>query len=444
LASLPCYYAIGGLNFKNGFVTSCPQQHEKMQILNDTYLPSEFFNNDYFKSHRKELMSGQWCEGCDMCQHVEEANAGKSMRQEIDVDLKYYNPETGETSFDGLRTVEIRFSHSCNMACLHCSQVFSSGWMSKLKRYTPTDEDYEHNLTQLTGQMHRKGPDDDFTISLSLQRALDIVRDLNTNFPNLERVDFAGGEVLYQKQFVPTLKLLADHPNAKNMKILFHTNFNADFNAAELSAVLQNFGTVNMMMSIDAGPKLYPYFRDGNWSKLQSNLKQFKEVDNNHCEINIVQTTGTYQLMELKDAFTNFLSLDIDYIGASIIYTPPYLNPSVMMLKHRSSVLNDLEETRNAIFEIDKERRKNIEETKKLKSYFTHGLTKPFSMWRDINSAVKSLEDIRKYIMNHKANQNDWNAFMKYIERTDVLWKQSFNNHIENYKFVNGEVVRNV
>ena len=30
------------------------------------------------------------------------------------------------------------------------------------------------------------------------------------------------------------------------------------------------------------------------------------------------------------------------------------------------------------------------------------------------------------------------------IEKTDKIWKQDFNEHIENYKFVDGEVVRNV
>ena len=133
--SLPCYYTIGGLNFKNGFVTSCPQQHEKMQILDDAWLPSEFYNNELFRKHRLEMMRGEWSAGCDMCEHVERDKAGKSMRQELDADLTHYNTETGEVDFAGLKTVEIRFSHSCNMACLHCSQVFSSGWMKKLKGY---------------------------------------------------------------------------------------------------------------------------------------------------------------------------------------------------------------------------------------------------------------------------------------------------------------------
>ena len=89
--SLPCYYTIGGLNFKNGFVTSCPQQHEKMQILDDAWLPSEFYNNELFRKHRLEMMRGEWSFGCDMCEHVERDRSGTSMRQEQEADLTYYN-----------------------------------------------------------------------------------------------------------------------------------------------------------------------------------------------------------------------------------------------------------------------------------------------------------------------------------------------------------------
>ena len=57
------------------------------------------------------------------------------------------------------------------------------------------------------------------------------------------------------------------------MKIIFHTNFNADFQVFELSRLLENFGQVMIMISVDAGPRIYPYFRDGSWYKLQQNIQ---------------------------------------------------------------------------------------------------------------------------------------------------------------------------
>jgi|TARA_B110000503_G_scaffold11872_1_gene16008 pyruvate-formate lyase-activating enzyme len=416
--SLPCYYALGGINFKNGYATSCPQQSDQLVILDDEYLPSKFFNSENFKKHRRELMSGQWSKGCDMCERVECANSGISMRQEQDTDLTHYCID-GSVDFAGLKTAEIRFSHSCNQACLHCSQVFSSGWMSKLKRYNSDNEDRQHRLHQLTGAMHRKSPDDDLTMSISTERALEIVEDLNTNFPNLERVDFAGGEVLYQKQFFPTLAKLAEHPNAENMLVMFHSNFNADFNPETLSNLLRKFGKSIIMISVDAGPRLYPYFRQGNWNKLKKNIAAFRAV-NNKTEINAVCTTGTYQIMEIKDVFTGLLTLDVDFINSSIVFTPDYLNPALMLQHFKDQTLNDIEETRQCISNFI-----GAKDTAK-------------------SSALDALIRIKEYIINHQTEETHWDAFIVYIKKSDAIWNHNFNDHIVNFKYVNGGIIRNV
>lgn len=363
-------------------------------------------------------MNGVWPRGCDMCERVECANSGVSMRQEEPVTLDYYHND-GSIDFKGLRTAEIRFSHSCNFACLHCSMVFSSGWMSKLKRYESDEEDRQHQLHQLTGAMHRKSPDDDLTMSISTERALEIVEDLNTNFPNLERVDFAGGEVLYQKQFFPTLQKLAEHPNAKHMLVMFHSNFNADFDPLELSNLLQNFGKSIIMISVDAGPRIYSYFRGGDWNKLKQNITAFRLV-NKKTEVNLVCTTGTYQIMEIKDVFAGFLTLDVDFINSSIVFTPDYLNPALMMRHFKEQTLSDIDETYQYINKC-----KGVRNTAKL-------------------SALDAVSRIKEYILNHQTEEKHWDAFKVYIRKSDNIWKQNFNDYIQNYKYVNGEIVRDV
>ena len=433
--SLPCYYALGGVNFKNGFVTSCPQQSDQLQILNEEYLPSKFFNSENFKKHRLDLLNGRWPKGCDICQHVEQQGAGKSMRQEEPVSLDNVNSETGEVDFAGLKTAEIRFSHSCNMSCLHCSQVYSSGWMQKLKGYTPDQEDKELRLIQLTGEMHRASEDDDLTMQIPTRKALEIVDDLNANFPNLERVDFAGGEVLYQKQFFPTLERLADHPNASNMLIMFHSNFNADFDPVTLSNLLIKFKKSVIHVSVDSGPTLYPYFRQGDWNKLKSNIAKFREVNKNKSELNLVCTTGTYQIMEIKDVFEGFLTLDCNYIDSSIIYTPTYLNPALMMRDFADEVLQDIKDTEDMIDRVNKDRLNNIEESKKLHSF-------NLGTWTDIEGAYRALKNIKDYITNSKTESKDWEAFKAYIKKTDMIWKQNFNDHVTNYKFNGANIVR--
>jgi MoaA/NifB/PqqE/SkfB family radical SAM enzyme len=438
MSKIPCFYALSGLNFKNGFATSCPQQSDQLQIL-DNQLPSEFWNNKGFRDHRKELMSGEWCRGCHLCKEAEEADSVKSMRQDYPADETYYDAETGNVDFKGLHHVELRFSNSCNMACLHCSQVYSSGWVSKLKKYEPTLEDHTHQLDQLTGAMHRESKDDDLSIDLPMSEMERIVNDLNSNFPNIQKIDFAGGEVLHQKQFFPCLTRLAEHPNAKNIKLSFHTNFNARFDPVQLSKLLEPFGKTGIKMSLDAGKNLYAYFRDGNWEVLKENVRKFNEI-NNFTRLEVVLTTSIYQIMDLPNIFESFLELDVEDINSSIVFTPRYLNPALMMFNFKDEVLQDIEKARQIVTEAKATREANRADYENRRGYL-----KGKQYWKDIESSLRSIDRIEQYVLSHKPKYKHWEAFLIYRKKTDVLWKQDFNSSINNYQIdENNQVYRNV
>ena len=263
-----CFYAMGGINYKNGTVSCCPRQSDQLVFQKDTFLPSEIYNHENFKELRRKLHNDEWPKGCDTCESMEAVGV-PSMRQDFTLEkngsfykdqgkppkdaniytvqfyekfhkehcpdehllIKCYDPKTHYVRNEGLRHIELRFSNACNFACIHCSKVFSSGWSKKLQNFIPDEETHLYDLKQLLGTEHRHDDNDDYEMSLTVQQALQIVDDLNENFPYLEHINFAGGELLYQKQFLPVLKKLADHPNASNIHLSFHSNFNSDFDA---------------------------------------------------------------------------------------------------------------------------------------------------------------------------------------------------------------------
>lgn len=435
-----CAYALGAINYKNGFVTSCPQQSDQLHIYKDNKIlkPSEIINSENFLKHRKELMSGKWSKGCHLCKEAEEIGS-HSMRRDFkdeDTDLSLYNYETGEIDLGLVKHVELRFSNSCNMACLHCSDVYSSGWVSKLKHYVSDKEDRDHKLLQLTRTFHKLTPDEDLTISISIDEMEIIVDDLIKNFPNIRKVDFAGGEVLYQKQFLPCLRKLANHPNVNNMKVSFHTNFNARFNPEELSQALQPFGKVAIQMSLDAGTNIYAYFRTGDWEVLKSNVERFRKVDNK-CELNIKCTTSVYQMMDIENVFKSFMELDVNYINSSIVYTPRYINPALLTMKFRSQVYEDIQKTYKILNDELNHRFKNLEKYSTRKSW--HPNKREFS---DIKTAFLALQEIEHYVLNHQCKEEEWDAFLVYIRKTDMIWQRDFNDYMKKYKFVNNQIVR--
>lgn len=434
MSKLPCFYAHGGLNYKNGFATTCPISGARLKML-DGQVPSEFWNNQKFREYRQMLDRGEWPSDCNLCRIAEEIDGTKSMRHDYEADLSTYNSETGEVSFAGLKHVELRFSNTCNMACLHCSEVYSSQWGSRLKNYQPDDNDVFYNLEQLTKTQHRIGDNDTTKIDIKTPHAIEIANDLVKNFPNIEKIDFAGGEVLYQKQFFPTLDALSKHPNAKNMLLFFHTNFNADFDVEKLSELLGKFGSSQIKISVDAGKNIYSYFRDGKWDKLKDNLRKFKSV-NNFTLIDTVCTTSIYQIMDIENIMLSLLELDIDFVDASIVFTPHYINPALIMREFPVETQHDFKMLKNRIAAL-KQQRLDSGKKEMYRSY-----DKDDDDFTDIRGALIGINNIENYIYNHKTEEKSWQGFLHYSNKIDKLWKQDFNSVFKKYKLNHDKLER--
>ena len=375
--TMKCYYASSGLNYKNGWATTCPRQSD---MLGMQATPSILFNSPKFQELRDTLERDEWPKGCHLCKESE-AIGHPSMRQDW------------EWVDDNLRHVELRFSNACNMACLHCSEVFSSGWEKVLSGYkSQVAEDYK--LDNLTGKMHRHGDGDKHKMQINMNEVVLICRDLIENFPYLEMVDFAGGEVLFQKQFYPCLEMLASHPN--RLKISFHTNFNAPFDVRELHAHLAPFKSV-ITISLDSSKEMYPYFRDGNWAKMEKNLIDFRELPDIDCLIQPTCTTSAYQMMDLGQLWGDFMDLDylVDTYDASIVQTPRYLDPAIMMHDFKEQMFDEIWLA---------------------KENTSHNL-----------KALRCVEYIESYVLNKKTSYNDYNRFLQYIGETDKLFSKDFN-----------------
>jgi len=437
-----CYYALGGINYKNGVITTCPRQADQLVYAHESIIPSKIFNHKNFIELRKKLYENNWPTGCSTCQEMEEHNL-TSMRFDYVLDknnffrkksidgtiekssiklMECYDEKKHQVKNEGLRHVEIRFSKACNFACLHCSRVYSTGWDRKLQNYVPDDEAIMNDLRQLLGTEHRHGPNDKNEMSLTTKEALEIVEDLNENFPYVNYVDFAGGEVLYQKQFFPTLEKLSEHPNARRMHISFHTNFNANFDVEKLSTALEKFGKSTITISVDAGKSFYSYFRHGGrWEKLKENVKKFREI-NYSTYVDVSCTTSIFQMLDIYDVFESFFDLDLNF-DASIVQTPKYLDPSLILYDFRDHTFKDIEKTYDLISKIEKQKKSRLD------------------LMQD-RGARYWLDYIVEYIKNVKVGYNQFNRFLIYRKKSDELWKQNFNDYFLNYQIIDDELVK--
>ena len=454
-----CFYSIAGLNYKHQYSSCCPIQSDRLSKFTDTIIPSEIFNSKEFKKNRLDLLNGYWPKGCDLCKEIEKSNNGHSMRQDFPFDknrfknetmnpscYEYFDKNTGNVNQKGLRHVELKFSNACNMSCLHCSHVYSSGWSKRLNNYEPDDEVIQYDLKQLLKTVHIDD-EQDVKLGLSLDETKNICNDLNINFPNIQRIDITGGEVLTQKQFFLALKLLSKHSNIKNLKISFYSNFNVETNYVELSNLLKKFGHSTITISIDAGKNIYPYFRDGNWKTLVENIKKFKEV-NNFTQLDCVVTFSAYQLLDIKNIYNSLFDLDFNTIKTSIVQTPSYINPSILMTDFKNDLRKDFDSVIKTIHIEHQKRVKDIKNSKNLNSYNPTKCSSIFLkdaenfVFTDLKSTLWYLKNIEKYIFNHSTTYRDYNRFLIYIKKTDEIWNQNFNDFFTQFKITNGELIR--
>lgn len=394
--SLPCFYSVSAINYKNQFCSVCPRQSDHLSY---EYLPSKIFNDTGFVDIRNKLNQGVWPKGCDLCKEMER-ESNHSMRFDYPYPTNDYLVN-GLVHNKGLRHIEFRFSNACNMSCLHCSSVFSSEWERKIKTYKPDNLDYKYDLRQLLNTEHKTYAGENLKIKLTPSMIKEICDDLNTNFKNLSYIDVTGGEPLYQKHFFVFLDNIMNHPNIKNMKLKFHTNFNTDFDPKNLCLYLKEFDRVKMTISVDAGKNIYSYFRDGDWNILKNNIAKFREEDK-RTKIFATCTTSAFQMLDISNIFESLLTLDVDEIRSSIVQTPKYLNPRVLKNELEKYILSD------------------IESAYKL----------------NLNSTAHSaLTTIKTYFVNSKYDAQNYMAFLKYIDKTQKLFNKNFNKHYNLFKY---------
>ena len=360
-SKLPCYYAMHSFNYKNGFATTCAVNVDQCHRL-DGSLPSEFINSDGFKDLRLKLYNGDWPRGCNQCELANKWGT-KAVRDDLPefYSEEFFNPETGEVDFKSIQMLEFRFNNSCNMSCLHCDHVFSSGWETKLKSYKPDQETIDLDIHQLLKRRHRTIAELETLPRIDMRNAeVDtICDDLIKNFPNLRHFDVSGGEPLKQKQFFHVLEKMQEHPNIENMTMMFYTNFNADADMEELAKLLDPYKFVTIHISIDCGERIYDYFRDGDWNKLVENIKIFRKAvsklphrvrkyhsDGKNLELSGIITTSIYQLMDIENIFESMLTLDLDKIEAAMVTSPIELDPAILCNNHIDAVNDDIRATR--------------------------------------------------------------------------------------------------
>jgi len=160
------------------------------------------------------------------------------------VDLNFYDDEKNFA----LRHVDLRWTNSCNQACVYCSSKFSSKWAHELGVKVKSNKE-------------------------ARQEVKDYVFE---NIGQLDNVYLAGGEPMLMKENFEFLSLLKE----KNPGCSIRVNTNLSTTSTGIFELLCSFENVHWTVSVETIEEEYEYIRyHGNWQNFCSNLETIKRLE---------------------------------------------------------------------------------------------------------------------------------------------------------------------
>ena len=262
----------------------------------------EVWNQDGYKTMRKNMMEDKPCVECTKC-YEQETNGFFSMRNEANRNLGHYIPDVDLTTEDGehpefkIRYWDIRFSNLCNFSCRTCGPIFSSNW------YNDHVKMYNRKPDVLGREMLRveyAGGDED-----SIQKQME------SHIPGLEQVYFAGGEPLIMKEHYYLLDRLLELDKT-NVRLIYNTNFSEmRFKDKHVYDYWKKFETVNVGASLDASGARAELIRKGaDWSQTVDNRRRMM-TETPHVDFYISATVSAMNILHVLDFHREWVELGL-------------------------------------------------------------------------------------------------------------------------------------
>lgn len=234
----------------------------------------EFWNSDFMKSFRTNMINGGTHPYCEWCLSVEK-NGGLSKRMAMNTQyLEKYKDRIDQAEKDNgyLHSKpalwEFRFSKKCNLACLSCAPTNSTLIEKQHKKFyeilTPDDKSM---LDQALYSNRRLNEYKKNSIFLD---------QLWENINSIDEIELHGGEPFHDKECIDTLEQIATKGHGKNITLKVHTNMTV-LNE-DIINILNSFKHVSLKASIDAyGEKNNIMRWPSDWGDIEKNMHLVNE-----------------------------------------------------------------------------------------------------------------------------------------------------------------------
>lgn len=280
----------------DGFYSVCcshrvPEPHRRN--IRDT-TAEQWYHSSYLSEVRESFLRDERHPGCSLCWQNEDQNQ-RSMRIRTQREYEILGVDVHRPA---IKNIEIQASNLCNLSCLMCNERNSSVIQAENRRLGISVMG-EHDL-RWTEQHFRN------------------LQDLLAQ--EFQVLNVLGGEPFYNKRLLSVLQAIPE-PVARRATLQIITNGTV-YNQ-QWQSVMERFGLVRIMFSVDAVDDLYGYMRyPGVWLEVDRNIKAIKELTRTKCMVNC--TVQNLNILYLDGVIDWCLDNDL-WLELAVLQHPAYL-----------------------------------------------------------------------------------------------------------------------
>lgn len=293
----------------SGEVKNCIISKESIGNIADTKIKN-IVHGEANTRLKEKMLSDLKPNNCSGCYLQEKHRADLSSISSRLYYLKEIGPKTDLKLLEqpkdfSLKHVDLRWTNSCNQACVYCGPGLSSKWAQELGVKVNSKKDVRKDVKEFVFE----------------------------NISNLQNVYLAGGEPMLMKENLEFLKLLKE----KNPDCTIRVNTNLSTTQTGIFDLLVSFPNVHWTVSVETLGQEYEYIRHhGSWSDFEKNLTIIKKLKHK-ISFNMLHFILNYDsLFDCVDHFRGLGFHDNSFIIGPL-YTPTHLNilnlPSPMIKK---------------------------------------------------------------------------------------------------------------
>ncbi len=287
---------------------------------------------------RAQLKTGIWPSECSSCKQSERLS-GSSLRTVFN----QYRSDRGLTEDmvitmkpADVYSIHVSVGNKCNSKCMTCNPGSSNLWQDEWKTVW--------DMKDITNT------------SDSILDNPKLIDELVSDFTNIKKITFLGGEPTINDNHLSYLHKLVENGRSTNIDLGYVTNLTGIDDS--LLEVWDKFRNIDLNISIDAYGSKNDYIRYPiKWSKVEANLRKFLDwTSKDRISIGLSLTPSVFNCNHLDEVYDFWYKLLSEYdlpmhygIALNKITYPMYTSMRITSLEYRKQGIDKLEQIKTKL-----------------------------------------------------------------------------------------------